>query len=81
MPKARKIHQCSFCGRPILPGCLYFNTKLTPWDGVNDSFGTWKEHYPCHEVTERFVSSEWYYEPDGIKEGDYWEIIDGGFLS
>lgn len=58
--KARKVHYCSDCGRPILPGCEYLAVR-----GMQDgSFFYEKEHIHCDAAIRAYearTSREVYY--------------------
>lgn len=51
--KARKMHYCMDCGRPILPGCEYMHTS----GRKNGSFFSAREHIHCDAVINAFMQS------------------------
>lgn len=50
MTEARKDYRCDFCGEVIPKKSEYVNQRLAPWDGRNETFGTWRSHVRCREV-------------------------------
>lgn len=50
--KARKIHFCNDCGKPILPGCEYINTRISH----NGKKVSKKEHIHCDAVINAYCA-------------------------
>ncbi len=91
LPKARKRHRCSECGRAIQPGEQY--ERVTGiWDGTADTFKTCphcldlrkyvKAHVPCFcwhhgNMTEDAIETADYYaaEAPGLLFGAYRRLI------
>ena len=68
---ARKQHQCVLCLEPILPGCVYSDISMGPWDGINDSPYQWRTHLPCAEMCRRW----WIDVDEFIDVGSYYEVV------
>jgi len=46
--KARKAHNCTLCGEPILKGSTYVDVTIRPWDHpTNVGYGRWRLHEDC----------------------------------
>ena len=56
-PKARKDHQCNFCGGTIKKGESYQNDVIV---GESNDVYNWKSHFQCTELVEKLKMHESY---------------------
>lgn len=56
--KAAKEHQCTACKQSIPKGAVYHYSS----GFGDDCWWTWREHLPCHSVTQEWLCDE----PDGL---------------
>lgn len=77
--RARKAHECRFCGGTIEAGELYGFYQGSPWSHPdNDGFFSWKGHLtPCWKAWHEIAADCDGYLPDGPYE---WrdQYLDGG---